>query len=1040
MKRKALGALGASALIAALIAPSGIAATSTSRFQQIALPSGHTTSFVPASLDQKRSVDVVVKLAGKPVGQQIADAKAAGRTIGAAGRAALVRQLKSAQASTLAAARGLGASVRYTYQTAYNGFSVRIFASRLAALASLKNVIAVSPTWIVQPDNERGIPYIGAPAAWQDLGVTGAGMKIGVIDTGIDYYHANFGGSGNPADFAADDGLTIGTAAFPNAKVAGGTDFVGDAYNADGTGAATVPHPDPDPLDCNGHGSHTSGTAAGYGVLSDGSTFTGPYDATTVSSHTWRIGPGVAPEAQIYAYRVFGCAGSASSDVVIAAIDQAASDGMNVVNMSLGSDFGDADPADPEVEAIENSTAAGTLTVASAGNGGPSAYITGRPASANSAISVAAIDASFAALPAGVIDIGSGLTLANNNGGPLPVGPAQVDVLPDGAGGISLGCDASEYTGTAGKIVVTLRGTCDRVARAKFGQAAGAAAVIMVNNSSGYPPFEGPITGVTIPFLGALSSDAAALLGANGTSHTITPSTITNPGYKKVAGFSSGGPRNGDSAAKPDIAAPGVSLFSTAVGTGTEGVFISGTSMASPHVAGSAILVRQAHPSWTPAQIKAVIENTASADASVLAANQNIRLVGAGVVQPRAAAASAVYATTDTPGGASLSYGYDELNGAYLETHTITFHNTDSVDHSFDIGRSGQASLNASFSLSASSVTVPAGGTASVDLTIQISAANVAALPTADLFGKGGAGPGGLFTVRGVVTATPNPTGSNLAAFRVPYMLVPRGTSGITAGTPSAYSFSNGVATRTATLSNGGIHSGIADVYAWGISDPADNPDTVIDIRNAGVQVLPGEAGGSTASDRLLVFAVNVGGSWSTACTTEFDFAIDTDANGKPDYFVVGVDLGAVLTGTFNGQMASFVFKVNKKGPQTLVDAFYADTGMNGSTLELPALASDLGLKFGAGSFSYSVTGFDIFGALGGVDPTGTAKFDAYLPPISTGDYLGINPGSSATLTMRAQAGLTAKSMPLGWLVVTLDDAGGAGQADTIPLGTVPTH
>src|SRR5207245_10624351 len=83
-------------------------------------------------------------------------------------------------------------------------------------------------------------------------------------------------------------------------KVKGGFDLVGDAYNANDPNS--VPQPDPNPLDCNGHGTHTSGTAAGFGVLSDGSTFAGPYNGTTVSSHSWNVGPGVAPRADGYAY------------------------------------------------------------------------------------------------------------------------------------------------------------------------------------------------------------------------------------------------------------------------------------------------------------------------------------------------------------------------------------------------------------------------------------------------------------------------------------------------------------------------------------------------------------------------------------------------------------------------------------------------------------------------------------------------------------------------------------------------------------------
>ena len=116
--------------------------------------------------------------------------------------------------------------------------------------------------------------------------------------------------------------------------------------------------------------------------------------------------------------------------------------------------------------------------------------------------------------------VGSDISAIDANNGPLPV-TGTLHVLTAAGGGIALGCAATDYAGVAGEIVVTLRGTCDRVARAKFGQAAGAKAVIMVNNGAGLPPFEGPIPGVTIPFIGTQDTDGAALLAANGATVTI---------------------------------------------------------------------------------------------------------------------------------------------------------------------------------------------------------------------------------------------------------------------------------------------------------------------------------------------------------------------------------------------------------------------------------------------------------------------------------------------------------------------------------------
>ena len=136
--------------------------------------------------------------------------------------------------------------------------------------------------------------------------IRGLNTKIAIIDTGIDFMHGNFRAPGTvatAAEYAAADAadtLPANPAFFgPGApKVKGGIDFVGDDYDAsapDGDPAQT-PQPDPNPLDCNGHGSHVAGTAGGFGVLANGATFGGPYDTTThTPGSKFRLGPGVAP-------------------------------------------------------------------------------------------------------------------------------------------------------------------------------------------------------------------------------------------------------------------------------------------------------------------------------------------------------------------------------------------------------------------------------------------------------------------------------------------------------------------------------------------------------------------------------------------------------------------------------------------------------------------------------------------------------------------------------------------------------------------------
>src|SRR5438034_4728479 len=278
----------------------------------------------------KAPVTVVVQLAGDSVAEQQGNA---GRKLERGEKDRIKGQLRSQQDGLRGSIESLGGTVVANYQAAYNGIKVRIAHDRVKELAALPGVVAVRPLQLMKPDNVRGIPLIGTPAVWQSLGLHGEGVKIAIIDTGIDYTHANFGGPGTAAAFAAAfdnstspaDPVLFGPAA---PRIKGGIDLVGDDYDAsaapflpDGKtpNPKLTPHPDPNPLDCNGHGSHVAGTAAGSGVTSAGTTYTGPYNASTLAAQSWNVGPGVAPKAELYAVRVFGCQGL--TDVVVGAID-----------------------------------------------------------------------------------------------------------------------------------------------------------------------------------------------------------------------------------------------------------------------------------------------------------------------------------------------------------------------------------------------------------------------------------------------------------------------------------------------------------------------------------------------------------------------------------------------------------------------------------------------------------------------------------------------------------------------------------------------
>jgi minor extracellular serine protease Vpr len=1042
------------ALVAGLAvgANGAVSQTQEARFQHLDTSLvGLGGDFRPASLVGGGEITVILKLRGASVGERMAEAKRQGRDLSKAERDRLRAELRSRQEGVKGQIRNAGGQVLFDYQDAYNGIAVRTAARNIPALAALPEVEQVRPSRTFSRQNIPGVQYIEANDVWTDLGRTGDGVKIAVIDTGVDYFHANFGGSGDPDDFADDNGEIVEPGSFPTAKVVAGTDFVGDDYNASSDDPAIVtPNPDPDPKDCNGHGSHVAGSAAGFGVLADGSTYGGPYDGTTYTN-SFRIGPGVAPEADIIAVRVFGCLGSTSEAVLVDALDFALEQGADVVNMSLGSDFGRDD--EPSTVASNTLAEAGVVVVTAAGNDGAGAYIVGAPSVASRAISVASVDASGATFPGATVALSTGqsLTAINANGAALPGGPLPVAVLRTSTGAVSLGCDPAEYLnhpgGVAGKLVVTVRGTCARVARAIFGQQAGAAAVAMINTDPGLPPFEGPITSnpdtgepfnVTIPFLGvrgvlgpAATADGDNLVAADGGTATLTATTVPNPGFQRFAPSSSSGPANVDSDAKPDVTAPGVSVLSTDSGSGNAGARSSGTSMATPMTAGTAALVTEAHPSWSTEAIKGAILNTANASAAKIA-NYSPRRGGTGVVDARRAVDTVAYVTT-TGGTATLSYGYEPLTGAYSETLPLTLNNTSgsSITYNLDTTFVGSA-LGADVTFSTNPVTVPAGGNATVQVTVALTAAEVAALPAASLSVFGTL----TQIVQGTVVATPTTSGAGVYPLRTTLVVVPRGLSSIAAGTKSAYSRSGNVLAATIPLSNTGIHAGAADVYGWGIQDandvagPADDP---MDIRAAGVQVLPGEALDGEASDRTLVFAINGFGRWSNPSVNEFDVAIDLQNDGRAEFFVIGVDFGALTTGVFSGQFASVILDADGN----LVNAWVADAPMNGSTVLLPTLASDIGLgQTGQANFRYSVAGFSIVpGVL--VDTTSAAEFRPFEPPLSTGQVVPLAPGASSSLSVTVDHPRFANSPQLGWMIVTQDDANGAAQADLVPVGSL---
>ena len=370
--------------------------------------------------------------------------------------------IDAAQQATTALLALHDVPVLYRTQRVYNGIAVRARPGQIAELAALPGVAAIHRIVPAQPDNATSVPYLDAPLLWEGLAgalpARGEGMRIAVIDTGIDYLHADFGGPASGDAYAANDPTRIGDVpGFPGIKIAGGYDFAGDRYNADPDSRTydPVPQPDPDPMDCYGHGTHVAGTAAGYGVTGDSAPYSGPYSASA-NLGALRIGPGVAPLAELYALKIFGCAGS--SDLVPLAMEWAVdpdgdgdfADRVDVINLSLGSPYGEL--YDPSSIAADHAAQLGVIVVASAGNSGDDFFVVGSPSNADRAISVAAIQHGQAALANGEVrrtEVAASFSSRGPRAGDVGLKP---DLAAPGVGIVS----ASNLTGSGAR---TLSGT-----------------------------------------------------------------------------------------------------------------------------------------------------------------------------------------------------------------------------------------------------------------------------------------------------------------------------------------------------------------------------------------------------------------------------------------------------------------------------------------------------------------------------------------------------------------------------------------------------
>ncbi len=951
-------------------------------------------------------------------------------------------RIRGAQQRVLARLGNFGqnAKVLYSVQTAYNGIAARIDASVVPQLRGHADVQAVHALPVHYPDNSSSVPFIKAASAWAASGgSSGDGITIAVIDTGVDYLHANFGGPGTAAAYSANNRAIIEPGTFPTAKVVGGVDFAGDAYTG-----ANAPVPDPDPLDCNGHGSHVAGTATGLGVNADGTTFLGPYDGTTPFS-SFSIGPGVAPRAQLYAYKVFGCAGStglttqAINRAVDPNLDGDPSDHLDVINMSLGSNFGTS--TDASATASSNAALAGVIVVASAGNAGDTHFITGSPATSTRTISVAnivdfgitqailivnsppAIAGNKAALPAvfnplisNTTDITGSVKLANDGStDPFPGSPVGT------VGTISDGCQAFAPGFFTGQLALIDRGGgCSFVFKAKNAQDAGATGVIIANNVAGTISMAGVDPSITIMSLSITLADGNAIKGQLGGG--VNATLRFTPLGDTVSGSTSRGVRRNDLGVKPDISAPGTNISSTGVGTGSLASTISGTSMASPHVAGAMALLRQLHPTWSVEELKALVMNTANHDLFTgpngTGSKFAVARIGAGRIDLEDGSNDEVIAyIDDSSGGVSVSFGAPEVVGTASLTRTARVANKGSVDVSYDlsyIALSDVPGVTYSFPDGAN-ITVPAGGSTTFTIELTATAAAMKHVRDLTMAATQGANPRYWMSEEsGYVTLTPL-SGTPL---RLPVHAAPRPASNMT--TDHNYVlFTGPTGSTNVGLTGQDVFTGgvppvdeISVVSAFELQGtspatvPASSFASNADLKSVGVTSDYKATNSVVANATRIFFGITTHGRWSTPSDLQVNIFIDRDLNGTDDFQIINtapadaqgnlfdVFVSARRAAPFTGGFTLDSF-LNNIAPSNLNTVVY-----NTNMMVIPVTASAIGLTTANAKFNYRITttsrGFG-----GTIDTQTTRTYDAANPGFDlTGGvaglpiYLDLNGGS----------------------------------------------
>jgi subtilisin family serine protease len=868
---------------------------------------------------------------------------------------------------------------------AINLMVVSVDASALPMLAAMPEVRRIEPLVNYELHLAATVPYIGA-SALHAAGLTGAGVRVAVLDSGIDYTHRNLGGLGTvEAYLAAYADPADRSGLFPTDKVVGGYDFVGELWPT----ASLAP--DNDPIDFGGHGTNVADIIAGRSL--DG------------------LHRGVAPDALIYAFKVCSAVSTSCSGVAIlqgldASLDPYGvgyiSNPVDIVNLSLGSSYGQIENSTSL--AVQNLVDYGVVVVASAGNSGDKPFVTGSPSMAPGAIAVAQTNVPGAKAFA-IETSGAGGPLTIRNTASLDWAPVDTAISgPIVRGGLA--CDPySPETDFTGMIVLIDRGTCNISYKVDHAARAGAAGVILANNAPGDPPsfsFGGSSDGapfLPVPTLVISQADGNALkarLDSGAVFASYGPDVFTALAGSMVAS-SSRGPSLSFRTIKPDIGAPGSSV-SAVVGTGTGERAFGGTSGAAPMVAGAAALLLEAYPDLAPHEVKARLMNNAETNIvtnpiSAPGVRAPITRIGGGEARVDRALAAQTLAYDAESSIASLSFGYAPVaasNSPVRLRRSLLIRNVGETARAYRLSSTFRdpakvASGAVVVSLPTRTVRVDAGESVNVNVVLEITPSNLPAW-TLNSGPNGGNGPllsahefdGYILIDDGEETVT------------VPWHVLPRRAA------------DNQVMSRSLGLRRGagsyqirnqkGAAAGTTDLFALTGVSPAD-PTTSASRVTADLAAVGVRLAGSN-----LQFAVATHNEFTHVnYPFQFEVYVDVDSNGQPDFVIYQGELGNFAS---DGRSATYVQRI---GSSTRSAFFLTDADMLSQTAILTVPLSALGItaqtQIGFAVYAYDnyFTGnlTDFIDADGGM-----MRFTPAAPRFSVAPQVVVAPGASETISI----------------------------------------